>query len=166
MRMKPVKTIIALGSSSGDKHIQLRKALNFLETLTEGDITTSSIWETDPVGPAENTFLNAVVRLETSLSPGALLRSLKKYEESAGRDLSAPKWSDRVIDLDIIAYGTHVCLESDLEIPHPMYRERLFVLEPLLEIQPAWTDPENGDSIDDIIRRAPALQLSKTSLKW
>lgn len=166
MPMKPVKTVIALGSSSGNRLAHLRKALSYLETLSEGDVKTSSIWETDPVGQAENLFLNAVAGIETTLTPGALLRSLKRYEESAGRDLSAPRWSDRTIDLDIIACGTIVCVEADLEIPHPYYRERRFVLEPLREIYPFWTDPETGDSIDDLILRAPLLRLSKSALKW
>ncbi|KPP99150.1 MAG: 2-amino-4-hydroxy-6-hydroxymethyldihydropteridine diphosphokinase FolK [Bacteroidetes bacterium HLUCCA01] len=157
---------IALGTSLDDKAANLREAASFLRTVSAGEPKFSSIWETAPVGPSSNTFLNAVAALESPLEPSALLRSVKEYEEQAGRNLSAARWSDRIIDLDIIGYHGRVYLDADLEIPHPRYRERLFVLCPLREVAPGWTDPENGDHIDTLIRNAAPLQLSKSRIKW
>lgn len=157
---------IALGTSLDDKAANLREAASFLRSIASKEPGFSSIWETAPVGPSSNTFLNAVAGLESHLSPSALLRSLKEYEEQAGRDLSAARWSDRIIDLDIIGYHGNMYLDADLEIPHPRYKDRLFVLYPLQEVCPGWTDPENGDHIDDLIGRAAPLPLSKSGIKW
>jgi 2-amino-4-hydroxy-6-hydroxymethyldihydropteridine diphosphokinase len=158
--------VIALGSSLDDKHSYLKNSLRFLKTILGENLQKSSIWETDPVGPSNNTFYNAVVLGETSLNPWELLKGLKKYEVEIGRDPKAIRWSDREIDLDIIAYGSTIYIDADLEIPHPRYIDRLFVLEPLREIAPNWLDPESGEHIENLIVRATPLRLSKTSLKW
>lgn len=158
--------IIALGTSLGDKAANLREAASFLESIAEGGIQRSSIWETEPVGPSENLFYNAVVALRSELTPQALLHLLKEYEERAGRDLSAARWSDRVIDLDIIGYNGTVYVDADLEIPHPRYHDRLFVLEPLREVVPDWRDPETGNDLEALILRAAPLSLSKSAVKW
>lgn len=158
--------VIALGSSLNDKHTYLKDALRFLETILGDDLKKSSIWETDPVGPSKNTFFNAVVVGETTLKPWELLDALKSHESETGRDTTAARWSDREIDLDIIAYGSTIYVGADLEIPHPRYIDRLFVLEPLREIAPNWLDLESGEHIENLIVRATPLRLSKTSLKW
>ena len=158
--------VIALGTSLADKAANLRDAASFLESISDEPLIRSSIWETEPVGPSENLFYNAVVALRSDLTPSALLALLKDYEEQAGRDLSAERWSDRIIDLDIIGYNGQLYMDADLEIPHPRYNNRLFVLEPLREIDPDWTDPETCDGIDDLILRAAPLSLSKSTVKW
>ncbi|MCC5926492.1 MAG: 2-amino-4-hydroxy-6-hydroxymethyldihydropteridine diphosphokinase [Bacteroidetes bacterium] len=157
---------IALGTSLADKAANLREAASFLESISEHKPVYSSIWETEPVGPSQHVFYNAVIGLRCDRTPSALLGLLKEYEEQAGRDLSAPRWSDRIIDLDIIGYNRTVYMDADLEIPHPRYKDRLFVLEPLREIAPDWTDPESGEHIDDLILRAVPLALSKSTVMW
>lgn len=157
---------IALGTSVGDKAENLKQALSFLSDFSDVAVKKSSIWETAPVGPSKNTFLNAVVFIESKLLPGKILQAIKVYEEQAGRDLMAPRWSDRIIDLDIIAYNRMIYVDENLEIPHKSYKDRLFVLKPLQEISPNWVDPETGDHIDEIIRRAAPLSLSKSPVKW
>jgi 2-amino-4-hydroxy-6-hydroxymethyldihydropteridine diphosphokinase len=165
--MKNAQTVvIALGSSLDDKHLYLKDALHFLHTLFGEDLKKSSIWETDPVGPSKNTFYNAVVMGETTLKPWEIFKALKKHESETGRNPNAAKWTDREIDLDIIAYGSSLYIDADLEIPHPRYIDRLFVLEPLREIAPNWLDLESGEHIENLIMRASPLRLSKTSLKW
>jgi 2-amino-4-hydroxy-6-hydroxymethyldihydropteridine diphosphokinase len=159
--------VIALGSSTGNKVENLRDAAAFLLNLTTDEtLLRSSIWESDPVGPSQNSFLNAVVAGNIDLKSEALLSLLKNYEQDAGRDPDAPRWSDRVIDLDIIDTDGQIFVGADLEIPHYARQERRFVLEPLQEILPGWTDPETGDPIDNLLENAPVMRLFKTGLKW
>jgi 2-amino-4-hydroxy-6-hydroxymethyldihydropteridine diphosphokinase len=159
--------IIALGSSSADTYANLLAAAEFLQKLTcDGILLRSSIWESEPVGPSNNRYLNAVVAGCIPLEPEVLLARLKAFEEESGRDLDAPRWSDRVIDLDIIDTDGRIFIGPDLEIPHYARQQRLFVLKPLQEILPGWTDPETGDPIDNLIEKAPAMSLFKTGLKW
>lgn len=160
------KVILALGSSSGNKLSNLSLAKIFLESLTTVELKFSSIWETEPIGIANNQFYNATIILGTELSPGQLLQKIKHYEASAGRDMSAPRWSDRVIDIDIIDFNKHIFVSESLEIPHKEYKYRRFVLCPLQELSPEWTDPISGCHIDELIFKAPPIQLSKMSVKW
>lgn len=160
------KVILALGSSSGNKLSNLSLAKAFLSSLATKDLKSSSIWETEPIGIAKNQFYNAVILLVTELSPGQLLQKIKRYEASAGRDLSAPRWSDRVIDIDIIDFNKYMFVSESLETPHKEYKNRRFVLCPLQELSPEWTDPISGCHIDELIFKAPPIQLSKMSVKW
>jgi 2-amino-4-hydroxy-6-hydroxymethyldihydropteridine diphosphokinase len=160
------KVILALGTSSGNKLANLSLAKEFLRSLSTKEFTFSSIWETEPVGLAENLFYNAVLLMETDLSPDQLLQNIKQYEASAGRDLSAPRWSDRIIDIDIIDFNKLMHVSENLEIPHREYLNRRFVLCPLQELFPEWTDPLSGCHIDELIFKAPPIQLSKMSVKW
>ena len=160
------KVILALGSSSGEKLSNLSLAKEFIISLSTGEVRCSSIWETEPIGLAENLFFNAVMAIDTDILPDDLLQSIKQYEESVGRDLTAPRWSDRIIDIDIIDYDHHMYVSADLDIPHPSYKNRRFVLNPMQEIFPEWTDPISGCHIDELIFKAPPIQLSKMSVKW
>jgi 2-amino-4-hydroxy-6-hydroxymethyldihydropteridine diphosphokinase len=160
------KVILALGSSTGKKLKNLSLAKDFLFELSEGGFRNSSIWETEPVGLAMNTFYNAVIELHSDLSPDELLTRIKEYEELAGRDLTAPRWSDRIIDIDIIDFNGQIHVSANLEIPHPEYKNRRFVLNPLSELYPNWTDALTGCHIDELIFKAPPIQLSKMSVKW
>jgi 2-amino-4-hydroxy-6-hydroxymethyldihydropteridine diphosphokinase len=160
------KVILALGSSLGDKSSFLSDAKHYLIGLSKEDIRVSSIWETEPVGIARNQFYNAVVEISFDGSPDKLLELLKKFESDAGRDHDAPRWTDRPIDIDIIDFDRKLFLGSDLEVPHPRYHERLFVLLPLQEIAPSWVDISSGDHIDDMIKKASPIRLSKITAKW
>ena len=158
--------VLALGTSLGDKKKNLIDAKKFIESITHPPLLKSSIWETDPVGVAKNVFFNAVISTSFLGSAEDLIKLIKDFERDYGRDLSAPKWSDRLIDIDIITYGTQYSITSNLEIPHPQYKNRLFVLNPLHEIYPNWIDPISGEHIDELIFKAAPLYLSKKSLKW
>lgn len=162
--MEPV--IIALGSNLGDRHGILISAAKYLESISEGSIRKSSIWESEPVGPARYTFLNAVVKMHASQSPPELLTLLKSYEKRAGRNPSGKKWGPRLLDLDIITYGNLVIRDETLIIPHPEYTNRKFVLLPMKEVAPAWIDPESGRSIDQMVETAPEMSIEKTNLTW
>lgn len=104
----------------------------------------SSLYETEPVGPVEQGwFLNAVVEVETSLSPAGLLAACKRIEKRLGRKPGI-RWGPRAVDLDILLFD-HLQLQADnLVIPHPRLRERAFVLVPLAELAPDLELPGGG----------------------
>ncbi|MEX0929189.1 MAG: 2-amino-4-hydroxy-6-hydroxymethyldihydropteridine diphosphokinase [Balneolales bacterium] len=158
--------IIALGSNLGDRQKHMSNARAFLKTLSTGPFIPSSLYETEPVGPAKYDFLNAVVRMDSGLSPMDLLARLKAFEEIEGRAQDAPKWSARLLDLDIIAYGDLQIQSGRLRLPHPEYHKRLFVLEPLVEVYPDWIDPRLNIAVGEMIKAAPKIEVSKTSIFW
>jgi 2-amino-4-hydroxy-6-hydroxymethyldihydropteridine diphosphokinase len=95
----------------------------------------SSVYDTDPVGPPQPDFLNAVAEVHTSLGPRELLARLKSIESELGRE-PAERWGPREIDLDLLLYGDEVVESDDLRLPHPEMTGRAFVLVPLAEIAP------------------------------
>lgn len=100
---------------------------------------TSSVYDTDPVGPPQPNFLNAVVEVRTSLDARELLALLKSIETRLGRS-AGERWGPREIDLDLLLYGDEEVDEPDLRLPHPKMWERSFVLVPLAEIAPELVD--------------------------
>ena len=133
-----VIAFIALGSNLGDrqKNIDLAKGLlkeNRIKILKE-----SSVIETDAVGgPKQNKYLNAVVKVETLLSPFEFLKTLSSIENQLGRTREV-KNGARTIDLDILLYGNRKINSEELTVPHPRMLQRDFVLIPLNEIEPLW----------------------------
>ncbi|MEX2478187.1 MAG: 2-amino-4-hydroxy-6-hydroxymethyldihydropteridine diphosphokinase [Gracilimonas sp.] len=160
------QVIIALGSNLNDPHQQLKTASVFLSDLSISDIQKSSIYRSEPVGPSENDFLNAVAIIETELEPAELFEKLKEQEKKQGRPSRYPKWTARTLDLDIIAWD-HLVIETDtLIIPHQEYSRRLFVLFPLKEVLPDWKDPISAQHVDKLIEQAPTLEIDITKLNW
>ncbi len=161
------QVVIALGSNLGNRASHLTQAKAFLTTLSRRPLIISSIYETEPVGEASTKmYYNAVCAMETTLPPLQLLDRLKKYEQDYGRDPTAPRWSNRTIDLDIIDYNRQVISEDTFRVPHPHYAERLFVLHPLQEIFPNWEDLPSGKSIDTLIASAPKIEVFKKEVNW
>lgn len=160
------EVIVALGSNLESPHHQLKTAKAFLQNLSASELIYSSIYQSEPVGPSENDYLNAAVRLSTRLKPAELLTVLQQQEVNQGRPKSHEKWTARTIDLDIIAYNNLVIETDSLIIPHAGYTQRLFVLLPLKEVLPDWRDPENAQHIDQLIEAAPRMRISKTNLDW
>lgn len=141
-------TAIALGSNLGDREENLAIARRRLETIMQ-EVRFSSIYKTEPVGYLEQPwFLNQVCVGKTKLYPIALLSWLKDTEKQLGR-VPGPRFGPRRIDLDIIFYENWVLSSEILTLPHPRYRERAFVLRPLMEILPEWKDPQTGVSVKD-----------------
>ena len=145
---------IALGSNLGDREANLAFGLSALP----GFITNlrQSTWrQTDPVGvpSAQPRYLNGVVVGKTDLPAHELLTRLLAIEEAAGRTRPEPL-APRTLDLDLILYGDKKIEEPGLLVPHPRFRERLFVLEPLAEVAPDWVDPVTGQSVSALLLRA------------
>ena len=149
-----VPVAIALGSNLGDRDEQLDAAEDRLAVLLSGAVA-SARYETEPVGGPAGAppFLNEVVVGTTLLGPRSLLDALQAIEDAAGRErpfLNAP----RTLDLDLILYGDFVIDEPGLRVPHPRFRDRLFVLEPLAEVAGDWIDPVSGLSVEQLRSRA------------
>lgn len=129
-----VRAFVGLGSNVGDRLENLRRAVG--ELRNEVDVVRSSgVYDTDPIGPPQPNFLNAVVEVHTSLGARELLAALKSIEGGLGRS-GGERWGPREIDLDLLLYGDVEVDEPDLRVPHPEMWERAFVLVPLAEIAP------------------------------
>ena len=125
---------VALGTNLGDRLEQLRAAVRLLAETDGVDVVRSSrVLETEPVGPAQPAYLNAVIEVRTTLAPRELLEAAQAVENSLGRE-RAERWGPRTIDVDILTFDDRTVEEPDLEIPHPRMHERGFVLVPLAEL--------------------------------
>jgi len=130
-----MKVVIALGSNIGDTNSHLHHAI--AELGKSIDITAvSSFYKTVPVGgPIQDDYLNAVLVAQSDVDPLDLLVIMQEIETMAGRTRDV-HWGPRTLDLDLIVFGDHKINEPHLELPHPRAHERVFVLEPWLEIEP------------------------------
>lgn len=117
-------------------------------------------WESAPVPVSDQPwYVNGVVEIETALAPAALLAVLHEVEAGFGRLRSVPN-APRILDLDLLAYGTLVREGPEPPLlPHPRMADRAFVLYPLREIAPGWRHPATGRGVDELIARLPADQI-------
>ena len=151
-RRTPVSVAIALGSNLGDRLSHLAFAVDQLRLHLTG-LRVSSWHQTDPVGVGpQPRFLNGALVGKTDLSARELLEELLRIERARGRERPY-MGAARTLDLDLVLYGDVTLDEPGLRVPHPRFRERLFVLKPLAEIAPDWRDPETGLTISDLLRK-------------
>ena len=145
---------IGLGSNLGDRAAHLNHAVSRLQALL-GGLRVSRFYDTVPVGVTgpQPLFLNAAAVGETALPARELLEALLAVENERGRErpyLNAP----RSLDLDLLLFGDAAIDEPGLIVPHPRFRERRFVLEPLSEIAPDMKDPVTGKTILELLTGA------------
>lgn len=147
-----MKTVyISLGSNVGDREQQIAAAIQALGAKGIRVVRQSSIYSTEPVDVAtQSWFLNCVLEIETELMPRQLLRTFKEIENELGRKYTVRR-GPRVIDIDILLYGSSVVHTPDLEIPHPRMTQRRFVLVPLVEIAPAAHHPVENKSAEELL---------------
>ena len=148
-----MKAVVALGANLEEPRKAIELAIELLKQST--DVTAiSSLYETAPVGgPEQDNYINAVVILESELPAADLLALLHGIEKSMGR-VRQERWGPRVIDLDLIQYGTLLSKSEELTLPHPRAHERRFVLEPWQEIDPEAILLTHG-RIDQLLEQLP-----------
>lgn len=174
MRGPNEKTValVALGSNLGNRLVQLRGALSVLSKIPEIEIVRCSrVYETEPVGGRldQKAYLNAVAKLYTTLRPHPLLRELLGVEERLGRKRTGIKNEARCIDLDLLAWGSFLCEDPHLVLPHPRLHQRSFVLEPLVEVAPSWLHPHLGlraHELADLVRGSSWVRIIEGEKLW
>ena len=134
---------LGLGSNQGDRLAFLRAAVEGLRA--EKDVTVvaaSGVYRSAPVGFSDQPeFLNAVVVIDTALTPRRLLEVTRRIEDSSGR-LRRERWGPRTLDVDILLIDGIEVDEPELAVPHPRLTDRRFALEPLLEVDPDASLPD------------------------
>ncbi|MFZ0283007.1 MAG: 2-amino-4-hydroxy-6-hydroxymethyldihydropteridine diphosphokinase [Bacteroidales bacterium] len=144
---------LGLGTNLGDRETILNEAIEHLIKSAGDVISLSAIYETEPWGfQSENKFLNMVVGLRTMLNPDALLKRVMNIEAKLGRIRTGEGYSSRTIDIDILLYNDLVINKPDLKIPHPLIRERRFVLVPLCDVAPDLVHPVFKKTIASLLK--------------
>ncbi|WP_420605567.1 2-amino-4-hydroxy-6-hydroxymethyldihydropteridine diphosphokinase [Novosphingopyxis sp.] len=151
--------LIALGSNRRDR--RKRKPVAVLSAAiaeierTCRVLAVSPIVETVPLGPSRRRFANAAALLRSERNPPRMLAELKRIERAFGRR-PGRRWGERVLDLDIVLWSGGRFESLGLDIPHPAFRQRAFVIEPAAAIAPAWRDPVTGRTLRQLAQRRAA----------
>jgi 2-amino-4-hydroxy-6-hydroxymethyldihydropteridine diphosphokinase len=146
---------LSLGSNIGDRALNISRAVESLPVHGVHVVQQSSPYETEPVELREQEwFLNGVVEVETKLTPQRLMKALLEIERSMGRIRGTPK-GPRIIDMDILLFGSTILHEPGLEIPHPRMAERRFVLVPFAEIAAGAIHPVFKKTIAELLEESP-----------
>lgn len=150
---RPARVAIALGSNLGDRERHLDFAVDRLSRLLLEPLF-SHRYETVPqdVPSDQPRYLNAAAAGRYDGSPLALLAQLQAVEAACGRERPYPN-APRTLDLDLILFGVEVVDDPRLTLPHPRFRDRRFVLEPLAEIAPGMVDPVTGMTVAGLLDR-------------
>jgi 2-amino-4-hydroxy-6-hydroxymethyldihydropteridine diphosphokinase len=149
--------VVAFGSNLGDRRAAILSAAEKVGRILS-TFRLSTLIETPPVGPGlegDPLYLNAVGVGDSSAPAHELLAALLAIEAAAGRTRPHPG-APRVIDLDLVLAGDEVIDEPDLQVPHPRFREREFVLEPLASLAPNLGDPVTGMTVEELLRNIKA----------
>lgn len=149
---------VGIGTNQGDRLETVTSCVFVLDDLDDVAVEdVSAVYETEPVGVTDQpAFLNAVVRVATSLGAAELLAELHGVEAAYGRDREQEqRWGPRPLDLDLLLYGDDEIDEPDLVVPHPRLTERGFVLVPLLEVMPGGELPDGTPLTTALAALAP-----------
>lgn len=158
--MRWIPAYVGLGSNLQDPPRQVRRALAALAQLPATQLLCQSqLYGSKPFGPvAQADFCNAAAGLLTQLDADALLAALRALELSLGREPARERWGPRVIDLDLLVYGSERRSSPALTLPHPGIAERSFVLRPLCDFAPQLSIPGLG-RVTQLAARLPADEL-------
>jgi len=146
---------LGLGSNLGDKEQNLNDAVMGLSMDVGSIVRVSAFYTSEPWGfNSGNVFSNAVVLVDTNLSPFEVLSKTQLIEKKLGRTAkSVTTYEDRLIDIDILLYDSMIIDQPSLKIPHPLMLKRNFVLIPLTEIAPDLKDPVSGKKFKDYLQQ-------------
>ncbi|MDQ2879276.1 MAG: 2-amino-4-hydroxy-6-hydroxymethyldihydropteridine diphosphokinase [Pseudomonadota bacterium] len=147
---------IAIGSNRWGRHGAPEREVAGAIAALSHVVAVSRIIRSAPVGPSTRRFANAVVVVESGKSPPELLAELKRIERAFGRR-GGRRWGARLIDLDIILWSGGMWADATLVVPHPTFRARRFVLDPLVTIAPLWRDPVTGLAMRQLAYRLRAV---------
>jgi len=148
------KVYLALGANLGNRPINLLRAIGYIASEIGIFSAISSIYETEPQEyESENDFLNMVVCVETPFSPDKILNITQSIEKRMGRtQKTKDSYQDRIIDIDLIAYDDLILHAENLQLPHPLFHQRRFVLEPFNEIAPDYVHPVLQKKVKELLR--------------
>ncbi|RIV89587.1 2-amino-4-hydroxy-6-hydroxymethyldihydropteridine diphosphokinase [Aurantiacibacter xanthus] len=141
--------LVALGSNQrhhryGAPRQVLARAIARIDDKLGKVVARSRLIETAPVGPSQRRYINGALVLSCELKPAKLLRKLQRIERKFGRVRRGQRWRSRPLDLDIVLWSGGIFVRPELAIPHPLFRERDFVLGPAAGIAGDWRDPVTG----------------------
>jgi 2-amino-4-hydroxy-6-hydroxymethyldihydropteridine diphosphokinase len=152
----PEIAFVALGSNLGNSIDIVSRAIEQLQSLSGKPLLKSSLWQSTPVDcpPGSPPFINAVAGLapRAGETPATLLRQLRGLEEKFGRQPKKILNEPRLLDLDLIAFGSRTMNSADLVLPHPRAHLRRFVLQPLSEIAPDFILPGQTKTVQQLLR--------------
>ncbi len=137
---KKIVIYLSLGSNIGNRRKNLELAVKELGKKNIKLIKLSSLYETEPIGPKQRKFYNVAGKFTTNFKSQELLEVIKNIEKNLGRKKTY-HWGPRIIDIDILFYGTQIIKKENLTIPHKEIQNREFVLIPLKEISPKFIHP-------------------------
>ncbi|MBN1689577.1 MAG: 2-amino-4-hydroxy-6-hydroxymethyldihydropteridine diphosphokinase [Dehalococcoidia bacterium] len=142
---------IGLGSNLGDREANLDTAIDMLSQNAR-IVAVSSIFLTEPeIFKEQRDFLNCVACVDTDYTPAELLKMLHGIEEQMGRERTYAG-APRVIDMDLLFFGSDIISQPGLDVPHPRLHLRAFVLAPMLEIAPSFVHPASHKSIKELLK--------------
>ena len=161
--------LLSLGTNQGQKLQNIEQCIDFLHYEVGTIIKVSSLYESDSWGFKSDSFYNCVVVMHTNLIASKLLKKIIKVEAKMGRERAATnQYQSRIIDIDIIAFDEEIIQTENLTIPHPLFKERLFVLLPMQELISNWVCPIDKTTISEIIHnckdKGKCLPVSKLSI--
>ena len=147
------RVYLALGTNLGNKPVNLLRAIGCIAEKIGIFSAISSVYETKPLGfESENDFLNMLVCVETPLPPDEILAVTQSVEKLIGRKQKTNlSYQDRIIDIDLIAYENRVIRTENLRLPHPLFHQRRFVLEPFNEIAPDFVHPVLHKKVNELL---------------
>ncbi|MFH1622811.1 MAG: 2-amino-4-hydroxy-6-hydroxymethyldihydropteridine diphosphokinase [Candidatus Omnitrophota bacterium] len=153
--MVKVTSYLGIGSNLGDRAKNIQGSIKYLNSIPRIEVKEKSLLYETPAcgGPkTQPKYLNATIKIRTSLSPFDLLRELKRIEFKLKRKKFA-LWGPRTIDLDILFYDDLILASDEFSIPHSLLHRRIFVLKPLADIAPNVMHPLYKKTIRDLLKK-------------
>ena len=143
---------LGLGSNIGNIRDNLSHARKLLSSGEVEIISESPEYITEPWGfKSKNKFCNQVLKIDTEIDPFSLLDHVQDIEHQMGRKKSKEKYSDRIIDIDILFYNNEIISSKPLIVPHPLLHKRAFVLQPMADIAPDFIHPIFNRPVRDLL---------------